>query len=106
MISFCSYILLQQIAIHYRQIHTATIEMIEAKNNALVFYEMKQLETLWLKTDIDNYLTSEKMVDPKELGQARDCLNDELANVHREGEHLDSFILNYKHEVKKKLGIL
>lgn len=72
-VSFCFFILLQQIAVRYRMTYTSAADRFIDKdgNDILAWVEVNQLEMLWRKADVADLVTPEKMADPGQLELAR-----------------------------------
>lgn len=71
-VSFSCFMLLQQIAIRYRENRSSTAEMIDVDwNDKVALFEIHQLEKLWRQADVEDLVTSKKMANFEELKQAR-----------------------------------
>jgi hypothetical protein len=101
-VSFCIFIILQQIAVRYRRTYTSRMEMTDENGyDTVALYEINQLEELWRKADVEDLVTPEKMANPKQLELARARLKQAEKGI-QESEKRVQGVTGEKHEFFKK----
>lgn len=98
-VSFCLFIILQQIAVRYRSSMMESMD--EHGNDKVAVYEINQLEKLWKRTQVDDLISPEKIADLQLLERGRLRLKEAEESI-RKSEKRVGGIKGEKQELFKK----
>ncbi len=89
MISFCIFLIVQQIAVWYGRSYRSQTEGLDRnENDRLAMYEVSQLEKMWRKADVEDLITPEKIADHIELMLARSRLKETEIEIQNSEERV------------------